>query len=211
MRIIAARSRAPHQSRRHHSRSAAASASRRWSWRRWCRRELAGRRRCRQRPRQRRFRFDRTLNGSNQRLVKHFAGIFTANSRSRSGLYPPTSRTGYSHPIRAERGRRWGPVWVRTRPLHQSAHDLHTKPLTFWRIVRWGWRRACRRAFLGRIMSGVVAAMRRTLLSCTSLARRGVIALATAFASTGTRVGRDLAVTRRFRPGSTSIARNSRH
>src|SRR4029079_19275832 len=35
----------------------------------------------------------------------------------------------------------------------------------------------CSRAFLGQIMSGVVAAMRRTLLSCTSLARHGVIAL----------------------------------
>ena len=32
-------------------------------------------------------------------------------------------------------------------------------------------------------MSGVVAAMRRTLLSCTSLARCGVITLATAFSA----------------------------
>ena len=43
-----------------------------------------------------------------------------------------------------------------------------------------GKRRACSRAFLGQIMSGVVAAMRRNLLSCTSLARHGLIALATA-------------------------------
>src|SRR5204863_9623956 len=33
---------------------------------------------------------------------------------------------------------------------------------------------------LGQIMSGVVAAMRRTLLSCTSLARNGLIAFAMA-------------------------------
>ena len=46
--------------------------------------------------------------------------------------------------------------------------------------MRWGKGRACSRAFLGQIMSGVVAAMRRNLLSCTSLARHGLIALATA-------------------------------
>src|SRR5689334_5880701 len=35
------------------------------------------------------------------------------------------------------------------------------------------------RAFLGQIMLGSVAAMRRTLLSCTSLARHGTMTLAT--------------------------------
>src|SRR5882672_1876929 len=43
-----------------------------------------------------------------------------------------------------------------------------------------GSRRALESCVLGQIMSGVVAAMRRNLLSCTSLARYGVIALASA-------------------------------
>src|SRR3954452_17413844 len=43
-------------------------------------------------------------------------------------------------------------------------------------------------------MLGVVAAMRRTLLSCTSLARHGVIALATAFVEPASAA--DLTITR---------------
>src|SRR6266702_7688531 len=43
----------------------------------------------------------------------------------------------------------------------------------------WGSARAFKSCVLGQIMSGVVAAMRRTLLSCTSLARHGLLALAT--------------------------------
>src|SRR6266702_5214 len=43
----------------------------------------------------------------------------------------------------------------------------------------WGSARAFESCVLGQIMTGVVAAMRRTLLSCTSLARHGLIALAT--------------------------------
>src|SRR6266702_8642444 len=44
----------------------------------------------------------------------------------------------------------------------------------------WGSARAFESCVLGQIMSGVVAAMRRNLLSCTSLARHGLLALATA-------------------------------
>src|SRR5205823_4825276 len=57
-------------------------------------------------------------------------------------------------------------------------------------------RRVCSRAFLGQIMLGVVAAMRRTLLSCTSLARHGVITLATALcASPEPALAADLTIT----------------
>ncbi len=49
---------------------------------------------------------------------------------------------------------------------------------------------------LGQIMSGVVAAMRRTLLSCTSLARYGLIALAIALpASLEPALAADLTIT----------------
>ena len=41
-------------------------------------------------------------------------------------------------------------------------------------------RRALKSCGLGQTMSGVIAAMRRTLLSCTSLARNGLISLGTA-------------------------------
>src|SRR6266702_2800688 len=43
----------------------------------------------------------------------------------------------------------------------------------------WGSAPGLKSCVLGQIMSGVVAAMRRTLLSCTSLARHGLLALAT--------------------------------
>src|ERR1700704_5598257 len=45
--------------------------------------------------------------------------------------------------------------------------------------ARRGYMPGLKSCVLGQIMSGVVAAMRRTLLSCTSLARYGLLALAT--------------------------------
>ena len=43
-------------------------------------------------------------------------------------------------------------------------------------------------------MSGVVAAMRRTLLSCTSLARHGLLGLASALLSGGTASAAELSL-----------------
>src|SRR5260221_2965763 len=68
---------------------------------------------------------------------------------------------------------------VRSRSNYKRAHDLTAKPLTLWRIMRWSMP-GLESCVLGQIMSGVVAAMRRTLLSCTSLARNGLMALALA-------------------------------
>jgi hypothetical protein len=59
-----------------------------------------------------------------------------------------------------------------------SAHNLNAKPLIFWRDYALGDSAGLQSRLVGQIMSGVVAAMRRTLLSCTSLARHGLIALA---------------------------------
>src|SRR6266478_8701031 len=42
---------------------------------------------------------------------------------------------------------------------------------------RWGRAPGVESCGLGQTMSGVIAAMRRTLLSCTSLARNGLTAL----------------------------------
>src|SRR5204863_9451650 len=110
--------------------------------------------------------------------------------RSRSGLFPRESRRGYCQSIRERRS-------VRDQPRHaldqsggrdpdlrpialqviDRAHDLIAKPLKpavssrRHALADHAWWRY--RAVLGLIMSGVIAAMRRTLLSCTSLLRDG--------------------------------------